>query len=376
MKHVRWTYFVGLVLALVAGIWAVNAQSGGGRHVPRFVVEPGWPKPGPRSWVTDRLVTEEMGATCADAKGTVVSLNRGNMLPIEKSLTLKSAPPIIEFDPSGHVVKAWGDRSVLPEGLHGCLFDHENNFWLGGSGDGIVQKWTRDGSRMLMQIGTKGKCDGPDGKCGNPGLNASHTLLNQPADMAVDPTNGDIYIADGYGNHRIVVFDRNGQYLRQWGSAGTGPGQFSPPDGGHPHCVVLNRGLLYVCDRGNARIQVFDRMGSLKEIIEVKPGSGEFGSSSDLDFSPDSRFMYINDHEEELKLRGNVPGDRYLHDLLRQYQPGWALARQWAGFEREVEELQKEIARLRGLVSRAVYELKDAGAEDKSRRLLRALDGR
>jgi sugar lactone lactonase YvrE len=51
-----------------------------------------------------------------------------------------------------------------------------------------------------------------------------------------------------------------------------------------------------VCDRGNARIQVFDRMGSLKEIIEVKPGSGEFGSSSDLDFSPDSRFMYINDH--------------------------------------------------------------------------------
>jgi hypothetical protein len=91
---------------------------------------------------------------------------------------------------------------------------------------------------------------------------------------------------------------------------------------------------------------------------------------------PENVLMYIDDHEEELKRRGSVPGDRYLHDVLRQYQPGWALARQWAGFDRAVEELQKEIARLRSLVSRAAYELKDAGAEDKSRRLLRALDGR
>jgi DNA-binding beta-propeller fold protein YncE len=298
MKSWRCIYSGGLMLAVAAGAWAVNTPSAGAqqKQVPRFVVEPGWPKPGPRNWLTDRLVTEEMGATCTDANGNVVALNRGNMLPIEKSLTLNAAPPIVEFDSSGSVVKAWGDRSVLPEGLHGCLFDHENNFWVGGSGDGIVQKWARDGSKMLMQIGTKGKCDGPDGKCGNPGLNASRTLLNQPADIAIDPANGDIYIADGYGNHRLVVFDRNGQFLRQWGSAGTGPGQFSPPDGGHPHCVVLNRELLYVCDRGNARIQVFDRMGNLKEIIDVKPGSGSFGSSSDLDFSPDNRFMYINDH--------------------------------------------------------------------------------
>jgi hypothetical protein len=90
---------------------------------------------------------------------------------------------------------------------------------------------------------------------------------------------------------------------------------------------------------------------------------------------PENVLMYIDDREEELKRRGNVPGDRYLHDVLRQYQPGWALARQWAGFDRAVEELQKEIARLRSLISRA-HELKDSGAEDKSRRLLRALDGR
>jgi hypothetical protein len=91
---------------------------------------------------------------------------------------------------------------------------------------------------------------------------------------------------------------------------------------------------------------------------------------------PENVLMYIDDHEEQLKRLGYVPGDRYLHDLLRQYQPGWALARQWSGFEREVEELQKEIARLRSLVARAASELREAGAESRSRRLLRALDGR
>lgn len=91
---------------------------------------------------------------------------------------------------------------------------------------------------------------------------------------------------------------------------------------------------------------------------------------------PETVLMYVQDQEEELRLRGNVPGDRYLHDLLRQYMPGFALARQWAGIEQEVEQLNKEIARLRGLVSRAAYDLKSAGAESKSRQLLRALDGR
>lgn len=286
------------VLVFAAALSTVQMPVAGGpqKPVPRFVVEAGWPTPGPRSWVTDRLVTQEIGATCTDARGHVVALNRGTMLPIETSLTLRSAPPIIEFDPSGNVVAAWGDRGALPQGLHGCLVDHEGHLWIGGSGDGVVQKWERESHRMLLQIGTKGTCDGPGGKCASPGLNASRTLLNQPADVAVDPATGEIYIADGYGNHRIVVFDRHGQFLRQWGSAGSGPSQFAPTGGGHPHCAVLHRGLLYVCDRGNARIHVFDRAGTLKETIDVKPGSGAFGSSSDLDFSPDGRYMYINDH--------------------------------------------------------------------------------
>ena len=170
-----------------------------------------------------------------------------------------------------------------------------------GNGDGIVQKYSRKGA-LLLQIGTKGVCDSPTNACGAPGSNSSPTLLNQPADMAVDPTNGDVYIADGYGNHRVAVFDAKGVFLRQWGSAGTGPGQFGVGGGGHPHCIVLgNDRLVYTCDRGQDRIQVFDKLGNLVKIIPVIPGTGSVipdtgmagigtaGSAWDVEFSPDRR---------------------------------------------------------------------------------------
>lgn len=90
---------------------------------------------------------------------------------------------------------------------------------------------------------------------------------------------------------------------------------------------------------------------------------------------PETVLMYLDDRETSLKHQGYHPGDRFVHDLLRDYMPGWAVARQWAGFDQEVEQLKKEIGRLRQLVSNAAYDLRDAGAESKSRRLLRALDG-
>lgn len=90
---------------------------------------------------------------------------------------------------------------------------------------------------------------------------------------------------------------------------------------------------------------------------------------------PETVLMYLADRESELKHQGYRPGEHFVHDLLRQHMPGWAVAHQWAGFDQEVEQLRKEIGRLRGLVSRAAYDLRDTGAESKSRRLLRALDG-
>ncbi len=91
---------------------------------------------------------------------------------------------------------------------------------------------------------------------------------------------------------------------------------------------------------------------------------------------PQTVVSYIDDREEELRLKGNQPGDRWYHDYLRELSPGYALARQWAGLDQEAEMLRKEISRLRSLISGAAYDLKDAGKERKASRLLRALEGR
>jgi hypothetical protein len=179
-------------------------------------------------------------------------------------------------------------------------------------------------------------CDWPanNNACGNSGgdptANQSKTLLNEPANMYVDPNpdpatgeRGSIYIADGYGNHRVVVFNAAGTWLRQWGGvAGTmknpvtdSPGLFASGDGGHPHCVTIgNDGLVYVCDRADDRIQVFTKTGALQRIIPVVPGTGvtlgiggapglgTAGSAWDLAFSNDGMqaFMFEADGGNEI----------------------------------------------------------------------------
>jgi DNA-binding beta-propeller fold protein YncE len=287
-------HIAALALVVVAGLasWsALPAADAGGQDIPRYVVDPFWPKPLPNRWVTG-----DIGGTCVDRNDHVFTVNRRN-LTARETLVATVAPPVIEFDPDGEVVNSWGDPAIMPSTLHGCYVDHENNVWISGNSDGIVQKYSHEGT-LLMQIGTKGVCDTPTGACGEAtASNSSQTLLNGPANVTVDASNGDIYIADGYGNHRIVVFDANGSYLRQWGSRGTGPGQFGATGGGHPHCVVQAvDGLLYVCDRPNHRIQVFDKMGVLQRIIaeDGTPREGTKGSANDLVFSQDRRqkFMY------------------------------------------------------------------------------------
>jgi NHL repeat len=319
MRVWRWTYVGTLVLTLVVGLGVWNPLSqviATSSLVPRYVVDPFWPKPLPIDPRTGKpWVTGEVAGTCIDSRDHIFTVNRGynNGLVAPETVVAVPSPPVVEYDPAGNVVNAWGEAAVLPNGIHGCFVDYQDNVWIAGNGDGIVQKYTRKGD-LLLQIGTRGMCDWPanGNACGNSGAdptaNQSKTLLNQPADMAVDPTNGDIYIADGYGNHRVVVFDSKGTYLRQWGSVGDGPGQFAAGDGGHPHCIVLgNDGLLYVCDRGQDRLQVFDKLGNLKKIIPVIPGTGTpglgtAGSAWDLDFSPDRRqeLMFETDGGNEV----------------------------------------------------------------------------
>ena len=278
--------------------------------VPRFVVDPYWPKPLPDRWVTGAV-----GGVCVDREDHVFGVNRSDLTTMEQKVGKEPAPAVIEYDSDGNLVNAWGDPKVMPKSIHGCFVDGQDNLWIGGSADGIVQKWSHDGKQLMLQIGRRGVCDNADEKCGEPGANKSPLLLNEPADIAVDSGNGDVYIADGYGNHRVVVFDAHGKFLRQWGEAGTDRGLFALIGGGHPHCAVFDRdGLLYVCDRGNDRIEVFDKTGDLKRVIEVKPGTAyspapdgspgrkAVGSALDVAFSadPEQTYIYVVDAGNEV----------------------------------------------------------------------------
>ena len=318
------------ILVLAGGAAALALSQASGDGAPEYRVDPFWPRPLPTVTDADGLdhqwVTGMVGASCIDSEDRIVTVNRGflpgGLLPQEGSQSIP-APPVVVYDREGNVADSWGDpaltdegaAAVLPHGIHGCFVDYLDNVWIAGNSDGVVQKWSRDGSEMLLQIGTKGLCDGPTTTnpnapyptCGEPGYNSSETLLNAPADVAVDPEpdpvtgeRGSIYVADGYGNHRIVVFDAEGRYLRQWGSAGDGDGQFVERGGGHPHCVVLgNDGLVYACDRGQNRLQVFDREGTLVRIIPIDPPAYLNATlrATDIELSrdPEQRYLYVVD---------------------------------------------------------------------------------
>ena len=276
---------------------------------PRFEVDPAWPKPLPNLWVTGGI-----GGVCIDLRDHVFILNRRDLTDNDLDAG-HQAPVVIEFDPEGNVVNSFGDPDMTPNNPHGCTVDPENNVWMTGTGDGIVQKYSHDGSKLLLQIGKRGVVDSSDGTAKGKALNSSRSAFFKPAGIAIDPKNDDVYVADGEtpgGNHRIAVFDRTGQFLRQWDlhrSEADGEA-FAPV----LHCVTLDsNGLVYVCDRRGHRIQVFDKMGNFQKYIPVEFESmsklpagpehepGALGSAVWIGFSrdPGQKYMYVVNQDNE-----------------------------------------------------------------------------
>src|ERR1700676_1236419 len=135
-------------LGILLGIFCppLQAQSG----VPKYEFDPTWPKPLPNHWVTGMI-----GGVCIDHQDHVFVLNRSNLLDNELDAGV-SAPPVIEFDPAGNVVNSWGDPEILPDlFFHTCAVDKENNIWLASVQDGIIQEYSHDGKKLLLQIGKK-----------------------------------------------------------------------------------------------------------------------------------------------------------------------------------------------------------------------------
>lgn len=263
------------------GASALAADAAAPPRVPAFKVDTSWPKlPLPGKWAIG-----ELGGLFVDSHDNVWIIQRpGTLYDYEKAAALKPpaasccypAPSVIEFDPQGNVLQAWGGPGKgydWPQVEHGITVDYKGNVWVGGSAtdpgkngeppDGTVLKFTHDG-KFLMQIGHAGPSKG----------SLDQTQLAGPADMVVDPKTNEIFVADGYGNHRIVVFDADtGKFKRTWGAYGKPPTDVpekpydpalaSPPQFRNVHCVTLsNDGLVYVCDRDNDRMQIFRKDGT------------------------------------------------------------------------------------------------------------------
>lgn len=275
--------------------------------IPAFKVDPYWPEPLPNDWLIGQV-----SGIAIDSKDHIWIIHRPKSLGSDESmptllprdLPYKPAPSIMEFDSSGKIVQTWSDIGRdqglnWPESEHGIFIDHEDNVWIGDFIDHQVLKFRPDG-KLLLRIGKAGKTGGSN----------DTILLGGPTDVDVDRETNEVYIADGYVNHRIIVFDATtGKYKRHWGAYGSKPddSDVGPHDGNlssplqfaNPvHAVrISNDGLVYVCDRKNNRIQVFQKDGKfIREVFIFRETSGA-GTAWDLDFSrdPGQKLIYVAD---------------------------------------------------------------------------------
>ena len=289
-------------------------------RVPVFRVDPAWPKPLPNHWIVGVVV-----GVAVDGRDHVWIVHRPNSLePNETRSFWHAAPPVLEFAPDGTLVSSWGGSGPgfdWPQREHGIYVDRQDNVWLGGAGDkdSQVLKFTRQG-KFLLQIGHQGQ-----GRGSNDTEN-----LGAPANMVVDEAANELYVADGYVNHRVIVFDATtGAYKRHWGAYGKRPDDSyvtqsgeklapssreavqlenkasrydpagpPPPQFSVVHSVrISNDGLVYVCDRTNDRLQVFRKEGTLVQEAFIAKGTLGSGSVSDIGFSvdPQQRFAFVID---------------------------------------------------------------------------------
>ncbi|MBI3047357.1 MAG: hypothetical protein HYY76_03510 [Acidobacteria bacterium] len=323
-RHLR----VGALLVITLGVLAaadmllqqaVDAQTNGGMvRAPRFEVDPLWPKPLPNHWVLGSTI-----GVWVDERDHVWIIHRSSatLSNNEKGLELKpptgeccaGAPPVLEFDPNGNLVSSWGGPGQgyeWPQSNHGIFVDHQGNVWIGGNGagDSHILKFTRSG-KFIAQYGKAGVHRGPtnaEGLSTYAGNSNDRQNFGRVAKIFVDPRDNEAFIADGYLNKRVAVLDANtGMMKRYWGAYGNKPddtnlGPYNPDappaqQFRNPvHCANLaNDGLLYVCDRANDRIQVFQKDGKfVKEQFIARRSLGE-GSVWDIAFSRDQQQTYI-----------------------------------------------------------------------------------
>ena len=297
------------LLFAAAGVLAATSafpQSAQPREVPRFQVDPAWPRI-PNGWQLGQVAS-----VAVDTLDHVWVLQRPGTLSAEEQE--RAAPPLLEFDQSGSLVQAWGgpgEGYEWPTVEHGVHVDPTGSVWIGGNGenDHQILKFSRSG-RFLMQIGRAGQSQG----------NADTENLNRPADMFVHPATNELVVADGYGNRRVIVFDADsGEFKRMWGAFGNvavdtepNPALADADERGAPQFVqpvhaarVSSDGLVYVSDRAGKRVQVFRLDGTYvsqvfigRECTAPDCGNGSTAASTAFSADPAQRFLYVGNRSQ------------------------------------------------------------------------------
>jgi DNA-binding beta-propeller fold protein YncE len=281
-----------------------TAAIAAGVDLPTFEVDPSWPKV-PAKWKLG-----DASSVAIDAQDNVWVLHRPRTLKPEEAS--KAAPPVIVFDTAGNYLKAWGGPGngyEWPEREHGIHIDYKGFVWLGGNScptnglpglkpvaDDQLLKFTQDG-KFIMQIGHSNQSKG----------NADTMNFHRPADVWVYAQTNELFVADGYGNHRVAVFDADrGTFKRMWGAFGNKPvdddhcqvvtpTSFSdpgPPQFSVVHAIrVAKDGTVYVADREYRRVQMFSKDGKLLKQLVRK----DEAFARDLALSPDAsqQFLYV-----------------------------------------------------------------------------------
>jgi hypothetical protein len=315
------TLLIPVGAALLSAAVAVSRVAAQARQVPTFQADPSWPAL-PNNWVLGTVTSVTVGKD-----DHVWIVHRPRTVPEAKRS--QAAPPVLEYDAAGKFVKAWGgDGSGYdwPAAEHGISYDYKGNLWFtgsspsGGSPDGpvdnMILKFTRDG-KFLLQIGGRNQ----------PGGNKDTKNLERAADIDVFQRTNEAFVADGYGNRRVIVFDADtGAFKRMWGAFGKPPddnppaaivrpgaargttpptppapppatGDGSPQFANPVHGIKVSKdGLVYVADRTNRRVQVFDLTG--KYITQVFINRTDAVSAAGLAFSPDAQqtYLYVADY--------------------------------------------------------------------------------
>ena len=331
----------------------IESPAGG---VPRFRVDQAWPQV-PAQW---RLV--DVSSIAIDAQDNAWLLHRPRTLSPDEATM--AAPAVLGFDSEGNFLDAWGGAGEgyeWPQREHGLHIDHQGFVWLGGNNcparnlpglepvaDDQILKFTLDGE-FVMQLGRSNASGG----------NSDSENLHEPADAFVHPATNELFVADGYGNHRVAVFDADTSvFKRMWGAFGNVPEDQdhcpnisldSVPDGPGPqqfsvvHAIrVSTDGRVYVADRENRRVQVFTLQGEY--VDQIVRGDVPFARNLALSPDPEQRFLYVGGgsgimvlNRRTLEVLTTIEGDGVIgpgHQIQTDSQGNLYIAATGAGFQR------------------------------------------